>query len=75
METFNRLVRGVNSQEPKPLLVGLARLYRGLGVSALRSVLTHGVLWMLFDWIGAYIDELPRHGIDVDGERERTSVI
>ena len=61
-ETFFRLVRGPDPAAPKPLLLGLARLYRGLGVSALRSVLTHGVLWTLFDSVGHWIDTLPRHG-------------
>jgi len=59
LRTFTRLVRGPDPLAPKPILVGLGRLYRGLGVSALRSILTHGVLWTLFDWVGVYIDKLP----------------
>jgi len=30
-ETFTRLVRGTDPKNPKPWLVGFARLYRGLG--------------------------------------------
>lgn len=30
-----------------------------LGVSAVRSVITHGVLWTLYDKIGGWIDSLP----------------
>ncbi|CDO72935.1 hypothetical protein BN946_scf185002.g120 [Trametes cinnabarina] len=59
METFHRLIRGPDPNAPKPILLGLARLYRGLGVSALRSVTTHGLLWTLFDLTGSYIDRLP----------------
>ncbi|OSD08615.1 mitochondrial carrier [Trametes coccinea BRFM310] len=59
LETFHRLIRGPDPNAPKPILVGLARLYRGLGVSALRSVTTHGLLWTLFDLTGSYIDHLP----------------
>ncbi|KAI9057897.1 mitochondrial carrier [Trametes sanguinea] len=59
LETFHRLIRGPDPNAPKPIFVGLARLYRGLGVSALRSVTTHGLLWTLFDLTGSYIDRLP----------------
>lgn len=31
----------------------------GTGVSAGRSIITHGVLWTLFDRMGRYIDRLP----------------
>lgn len=30
-ETFKRMLRGGDPNSPKPLLVGLARLYQGLG--------------------------------------------
>jgi solute carrier family 25 (mitochondrial carnitine/acylcarnitine transporter), member 20/29 len=50
---------GPDSNAPKPLLAGIARIYRGLGVSALRSITTHGLLWTLFDTVANYIDNLP----------------
>ena len=58
IDTFKRMLRGSDPNAPKPLLVGLTRLYQGLGVSAFRSILTHGMLWTFFDWVGNYIDEL-----------------
>ncbi|KAG6814493.1 hypothetical protein H0H92_000018 [Tricholoma furcatifolium] len=58
-ETLHRLIRGPDPNAPKPLLAGLTRIYRGLGVSALRSITTHGLLWTLFDMVGHYIDNLP----------------
>ncbi|TFK76304.1 hypothetical protein BDN72DRAFT_873880 [Pluteus cervinus] len=58
-ETFHRLIRGPDPQAPKPLLAGVARIYRGLGVSAVRSITTHGLLWTLFDAVANYIDNLP----------------
>jgi len=75
LETLHRLIRGMNKlrrqiphikpmtgpdpSAPKPLLSGIARIYRGLGVSALRSITTHGLLWTLFDMTAQYIDNLP----------------
>ncbi|EGO18664.1 hypothetical protein SERLADRAFT_418850 [Serpula lacrymans var. lacrymans S7.9] len=59
LETFLRLVRGPDPRDPKPMLAGVARIYRGLGVSALRSITTHGLLWTLFDMTSSYIDGLP----------------
>ncbi|TRM62672.1 mitochondrial carrier domain-containing protein [Schizophyllum amplum] len=59
VETFTRLVKGPDPSAPQPLLAGVARIYRGLGVSALRSVTTHGLLWTFFDLTASYIDELP----------------
>ncbi|KZT71316.1 hypothetical protein DAEQUDRAFT_666367 [Daedalea quercina L-15889] len=59
-ETLYRLIRGPDPASPKPILMGLARLYRGLGVSALRSITTHGLLWTFFDLTASYIDNLPR---------------
>ena len=50
---------GPDPANPKPLVAGLARIYRGLGVSALRSVTTHGLLWTFFDLVANYIDALP----------------
>ncbi|KNZ78393.1 hypothetical protein J132_00756 [Termitomyces sp. J132] len=58
-ETLHRLIRGPDPNAPKPLLMGMARIYRGLGVSAVRSITTHGLLWTLFDLVGTYIDNLP----------------
>lgn len=59
-ETLHRLLRGPDPNAPRPFLLGLARIYRGLGVSALRSVTTHGLLWTFFDLTSAYIDRLPQ---------------
>lgn len=56
---FLRLVRGTDPAHPKPLLTGVARLYRGLGVSMIRSMLTHGLLWTLVDWTSGWIDTRP----------------
>jgi len=50
---------GPDPTTPKPLLAGIARLYQGLGVSALRSITTHGLLWTFFDIVSNYIDGLP----------------
>ena len=36
---------GPDQNHPKPIHVGLGRLQGGQGVSALRSVITHGLLW------------------------------
>jgi len=58
-ETFYRLVRGPDPNNPRTLLAGLGRLYRGRGVSALRSITTHGLLWTFFDIVANYIDRLP----------------
>lgn len=58
-ETLHRLIRGPDPKNPKPLIAGIARIYRGLGVSALRSVTTHGLLWTFFDLVSSYIDNLP----------------
>jgi hypothetical protein len=58
-ETLHRLIRGPDPTAPKPILAGIARIYRGLGVSALRSITTHGLLWTFFDIVANYIDGLP----------------
>ncbi|KAK0463972.1 uncharacterized protein EV420DRAFT_1476592 [Desarmillaria tabescens] len=58
-ETLYRLVRGPDPNNPKPLLAGITRIYRGLGVSAVRSITTHGLLWTFFDLVSNYIDHLP----------------
>jgi len=58
--TLTRLVRGPDPNQPQPIHVGIGRLYRGLGVSAVRSVITHGLLWTVLDYISACIDVLPR---------------
>ncbi|KAJ4487849.1 hypothetical protein J3R30DRAFT_3400509 [Lentinula aciculospora] len=60
-ETFHRLIRGPDPNNPKPFLAGVARIYRGLGVSAVRSITTHGLLWTFFDLVANYIDSLPKH--------------
>ncbi|OBZ69202.1 Solute carrier family 25 member 47-A [Grifola frondosa] len=60
LETLHRLIRGPDPNAPKPILVGLARLYQGLGVSAIRSITTHGLLWTFFDLTAGYIDRLPQ---------------
>jgi hypothetical protein len=54
---LRRLVRGTDGT--KPWLSGIARLYRGLGVSMVRSMLTHGLLWTLVDMTSGYIDGRP----------------
>lgn len=59
LETLHRLVRGTDPANPRPLFAGIGRLYRGLGISALRSITTHGLLWTLFDMTALYIDNLP----------------
>ncbi|WP_204266933.1 hypothetical protein, partial [Citrobacter youngae] len=48
-----------SGDNPKPLLSGITRLYRGLGISMIRSMLTHGLLWTLVDAAGSYIDTKP----------------
>ena len=53
------ITTGPDPNQPKPLLAGIARLYQGLGVSALRSITTHGLLWTFFDIVSHYIDGLP----------------
>jgi solute carrier family 25 carnitine/acylcarnitine transporter 20/29 len=50
---------GPDPKAPRPLLSGFARLYRGLSVSAIRSITTHGLLWTFFDIVANYIDHLP----------------
>jgi len=59
LETLHRLIRGPDPANPRPILAGVARIYRGLGVSALRSITTHGLLWTFFDIVANYIDNLP----------------
>ncbi|ODO05736.1 hypothetical protein I350_04797 [Cryptococcus amylolentus CBS 6273] len=59
IEQLSRLVRGTDKSNPKPFLTGMARLYRGLGISMIRSMLTHGLLWTLVDATGSYIDSRP----------------
>lgn len=66
LETLYRLLRGPDPSTPRPLVAGLGRLYRGLGVSALRSITTHGLLWTLFDMTAHYIDNLPPSPRSID---------
>nr|XP_019045012.1 hypothetical protein I302_06928 [Kwoniella bestiolae CBS 10118]OCF23942.1 hypothetical protein I302_06928 [Kwoniella bestiolae CBS 10118] len=56
---LKRLVRGTDKTNPKPWLMGIARLYRGLGVSMIRSMLTHGLLWTIVDAAGNWIETKP----------------
>jgi len=63
-ETFRRLIRGPDPTNPRTMLAGLTRIYRGLGVSALRSVTTHGLLWTFVDITSNYIDGLPHSSDD-----------
>nr|XP_018261786.1 uncharacterized protein I303_06231 [Kwoniella dejecticola CBS 10117]OBR83944.1 hypothetical protein I303_06231 [Kwoniella dejecticola CBS 10117] len=56
---LKRLVRGTDKTNPKPWLTGIARLYRGLGVSMIRSMLTHGLLWTIVDAAGSWIETKP----------------
>ncbi|KAF7294850.1 hypothetical protein MIND_01022900 [Mycena indigotica] len=58
-ETLRRLVRGPDPNHPKTIIAGCARIYRGLGISALRSITTHGLLWTLYDLTADWIDNLP----------------
>ncbi|KAH6918485.1 mitochondrial carrier domain-containing protein [Coprinopsis sp. MPI-PUGE-AT-0042] len=67
-ETFHRLLRGPDPSNPKSLVAGLTRLYRGLGVSAIRSITTHGLLWTFFDMTATYIDNLPHPNNDDDSD-------
>lgn len=50
---------GPDPNARKTIPQGIARIYQGLGVSALRSITTHGLLWTLFDLTATYIDNLP----------------
>lgn len=58
-ETFNRLLRGPDPNNPRPVIQGVARIYQGLGVSAARSVLTHGFLWTVYEWVKKRVEALP----------------
>ena len=40
------------------------RVYRGLGISAVRSITTHGLLWTFFDLAAGYIDSLPLSDVE-----------
>ncbi|KIM26745.1 hypothetical protein M408DRAFT_72330 [Serendipita vermifera MAFF 305830] len=57
-ETLSRLIRGP-ATAPRSHFDGFMRLYRGLGVSALRSVTTHGLLWTILDSVSSWIDKRP----------------
>lgn len=50
---------GPDPANPKSFFAGMGRIYRGLGVSAVRSITTHGLLWTFFDYVSNYIDRLP----------------
>ncbi|CAG7853464.1 SubName: Full=Related to carnitine/acylcarnitine translocase {ECO:0000313/EMBL:CCA75557.1} [Serendipita indica DSM 11827] len=66
IETLKRLLRGPE-HAPRTMVAGFARLYRGLGVSALRSVTTHGMLWTILDAVSGWIDHrAARRGLEVD---------
>ncbi|EIM21362.1 hypothetical protein E3Q22_01190 [Wallemia mellicola] len=60
-EILLHLVRGSNPDlPPRPLLIGIGKLYRGLGVSASRSTLAHGLMWALYESMMGRIEE--QHG-------------
>ncbi|KAI5121669.1 hypothetical protein M0805_002745 [Coniferiporia weirii] len=63
-ETFHRLVRGPDPTNPRSLHDGITRIYRGLGISALRSITTHGLLWTFFDLVANRIDRLPNPDLE-----------
>lgn len=49
-DIFIHLVRGSDpNQKPRPILVGLSKLYRGVWVSCLRSMTTHGLMWTIYE--------------------------
>jgi len=52
---------GPDPNSPKTLLQGFTRIYRGLGVSAARSIITHGMLWTFVDAISSWIDRRTRY--------------
>lgn len=54
-ETFMLLARGPDPLQPQPLNKGVMRLYRGLGVSAVRSTISHGLLWLIIDNVQSVI--------------------
>jgi len=58
-ETLKRLLRGGDPHNPRTIVAGVARIYQGLGVSAARSVLTHGFLWTIYEFVKQQIDALP----------------
>lgn len=58
--TFKRLLRGPDPQQPRTIVAGIGRIYQGLGVSAARSILTHGFLWTIYEYVKQKIDALPR---------------
>jgi len=58
LEQLGRLIRGPDPENPKTLVEGVTRIYRGLGISALRSITTHGLLWTIFDYVATRIDRL-----------------
>ncbi|KAH8833695.1 mitochondrial carrier domain-containing protein [Flagelloscypha sp. PMI_526] len=60
-ETLRRLIRGPDPENPRPITAGIARIYRGLGVSAVRSITTHGLVWTVFQWVEDYINGLPQN--------------
>ena len=57
---FLRLVRGTDKDNPRlaHVQVSLNPLHR-LGVSMVRSMFTHGLLWTIVDWAGNWIDTRP----------------
>jgi len=57
-QQLQRLTRGPDPERPKTFIEGVTRIYRGLGISALRSVTTHGLLWTIFDYVSTRIDHL-----------------
>jgi solute carrier family 25 carnitine/acylcarnitine transporter 20/29 len=52
------VIPGPDPAAPKPILEGVSRMYRGLSVSAIRSITTHGLLWTFFDYASSIVDSL-----------------
>ncbi|KAK0560261.1 hypothetical protein OC861_006345 [Tilletia horrida] len=54
----------LNEGEDRGVLRRIARLYRGIGISAVRSFISHGLTWTLIEQISERIDarERLRHG-------------
>ncbi|TIA75133.1 hypothetical protein E3P92_00839 [Wallemia ichthyophaga] len=66
-EILVHLVRGSNPDlPPRPLLIGIGKLYRGLGVSASRSTLAHGLMWALYESMMGRIEEEHASALDRD---------
>ncbi|KAF8888238.1 mitochondrial carrier [Infundibulicybe gibba] len=58
-KTFKRLFRGTDPNAPKSITAGLGRIYRGIGLSSLRGIMIHGLLWTFYDISSNFINDLP----------------